>query len=284
LDNTFLICICCTAVASLHCGSVRDAERSSAVGELLNRDPLSPFIASFPGEQTMEFAWVKPGRFTMGTSGSEVGRGEDEGPHHEVVLTEGFYMGKYEVTQEQWIAVMETVPWLGEDFLQLGPDYPAVYISWQDTQDFIRALNITAGDSLYRLPSEAEWEYAARAGGDFRWSFGDKEEDLAAYAWYRSNAWDQGLRYAQPVGGKLPNGWGIYDLHGNVSEWCQDYYGSYSSVTKIDPQGAATGANRSVRGGAFNSRARGVRSADRSASGPGYRRNFNIGFRIVRRK
>ena len=95
---------------------------------------------------------------------------------------------------------------------------------------------------------------------------------------------DQGLRYAQPVGSKLLNGWGIYHLHGNVSEWCQDYYGSYNPVTKIDPQGADKGANRSVRGGAFNSRAREVRSADRSASGPGYRRNFNIGFRIVRRK
>ena len=162
----------------------------------------------------MEFAWIKPGRFTMGTLESEVGRGKDESPPHEVVLTEGFYMGTYEVTQEQWIAVTETVPWLGEDFLQLGPDYPAVYVSWQDTQDFIRALNVAAGDSLYRLPSEAEWEYSARAGGGLRWSFGDKDEELSAYAWYRSNTWDQVLRYAQPVGGKLPNGWGIYDLHG----------------------------------------------------------------------
>ena len=145
---------------------------------------------------------------------------------------------------------METVPWLGEYFLQLGPDYPAVYISWQDTQYFIRALNIIAGNSLYRLPSEAGWEYTARAGGGLRWSFGDKEEELAAYALYGSNTWDQGLCYAQPVGGKLPNGWGIYDLHGNLSEWCQNYYGPYNSVMKIDPQGAATGANHSVRGSA----------------------------------
>ena len=158
--------------------------------------------------------------------------------------------------------------------------YTAVY--WQDTQDFIRALNVAAGDSLYRLPSEAEWEYPARAGGGLRWSFGDKDEELSAYAWFRSNTWDQVLRYAQPVGGKLPNGWGIYDLHGNVSEWCQDYYGPYNSGAKIGPQGAAKSVNRSVRGGEFNSRPRGVRSADRSDSGPGYRRNFNIRFRIAR--
>jgi len=109
-------------------------------------------------------------------------------------------------------------------------------------------------------------------------------EQLASHAWYRDNTWDQGLRYAQPVGGKSPSAWGIHDLYGNVSEWCQDYYGPYNSEVKIEPQGAVAGANRSVRGGAFNSRVRSVRSADRSASGPGYRRNFNIGFRIVRRK
>ena len=284
LNTIYPLCVCIAVVTSLQCGSVGDTGRLSGMGESPVSNPVSPFIAALPGGETMEFVWIKPGRFTMGTLQSEVGRREDEGPRHEVVLTEGFYMGTHEVTQGEWIAVMGTVPWLGEDFLQLGHVYPAVYISWRDTQDFVRALNLAAEDSLYRLPTEAEWEYAARADGHLRWSFGDREEALTAHAWYRSNAWDQGLRYAQPVGGKMPNGWGIYDMHGNVSEWCQDYYGPYSSEEKIDPKGAAAGASRSVRGGAFNSRAQGVRSADRSASGPGYRRNFNIGFRIVRRK
>jgi len=282
VGRIFLLCICVAAWGSIHCGSDRGRNRSSDVVDPSNSELA--LVAPLTGGEAMAFAWIEPGRFLMGTLESEVGRREDEGPQHEVMLSEGFYMGAHEVTQGQWIAVMETVPWLGEDFMQLGPDHPAVYISWQDTQDFIRTLNRAAGDSLYRLPSEAEWEYVARAGGNQRWSFGDDVEQLESHAWYRDNTWDQGLRYAQPVGGKSPSAWGIYDLYGNVSEWCQDYYGPYNSDVKIDPQGAVTGANRSVRGGAFNSRVRSVRSADRSASGPGYRRNFNIGFRIVRRK
>ncbi len=241
-------------------------------------------IAELPNGVSMEFVWIPPGTFAMGSPEGEVGRQSDEGPQRQVRLSHGFYLGKYEVTQGQWIAVMETVPWLGEDYIQLNSNHPAVYVSWHDAQAFAEKLNAAAGDSLYRLPTEAEWEYAARAGAQTRWSFGDDEVMLGQYAWYRDNAWERGLRYAQPVGSKAPNSWGLYDMHGNVWEWCQDIYGPYDSVDLIDPQGAATGANRAVRGGPFNGRPREVRAADRSGSGPGYRRNYNIGYRLVRIK
>ena len=270
-----------SALFSMHCAQEGSENPQSAEGESVNG---FDGVAELPTGVTMEFVWIAPGSFVMGSPEGEVGRQADEGPQHRVTISQGFYLGKYEVTQEQWLAVMESVPWLGEDFIQLSSLHPAVYVSWHDTQAFVQKLNADAGDSLYRLPTEAEWEYAARAGSQKRWSFGDDEGRLGEYAWYRANAWDQGLRYAQPVGSKAPNPWGLHDMHGNVWEWCQDVYGPYTSADQVDPQGAALGANRAVRGGPFNGRPREVRAADRSGSGPGYRRNYNIGYRLVRIK
>ena len=248
----------------------------------------------------MEFAWLKPGRFTMGSLQSEVGRGKDEGPRHQVVLTEGFYMGTHEVTQGQWIAVMGTVPWLGEDFLQLGPAYPAVYISWQDTQDFVRALNLAAEDSLYRLPTESEWEYAARGGlEDNRYPWGDKEPDGSQCNYADKNA-DQTLRemdktctwadmsvddgYARcaPVGIYPPNGYGLYDMAGNVSEWCQDVYNqNYYSVSPAkNPSGPSRGEKRVLRGGSWDIFPPTLRLAARSSFNPD-NRAYDHGFRCV---
>jgi formylglycine-generating enzyme required for sulfatase activity len=192
-------------------------------------------------------------------------------------------LGKYELTQAQWESVMGTTPWVGQDFVQANGSHPAVYISWDDMQTFVGRLNEAAGEALYRLPTEAEWEYAARAGTTTRWSFGEDESRLGDYAWYRANAWDAGLQYGQPVGSKLPNPWGLYDMHGNVWEWCQDWYvdSYYSGSSSVDPTGPTTGSDRVLRGGDFAAIARVQRSANRFGFGPGFRL-ADIGVRLLR--
>lgn len=231
---------------------------------------IDEITVALPNGTELEMVWIEPGIFMMGAPDSELGRGSFEGPQHQVTISNGFYLGKYEVTQGQWEAVMETQPWSGNDFVQEEPNNPAVYISWDDVQVFIHQLNQTAEDSLYRLPTEAEWEFACRAGSTTRWSFGEDENGLWDYAWYYDSTWLVGLEYAQPVGTKLPNPWGLFDMHGNISEWCQDLYGSYSSESQIDPTGPSTGSNRVLRSGHFAAPAQFSRSAVRGSNPPDY--------------
>lgn len=218
----------------------------------------------------IEMIWIEPGTFMMGSPDSELGRSSSESPQHRVTISSGFYLGKYEITQWQWEAVMATQPWAGKEYVQEGLGNPAVYISWDDVQAFVHQLNQAAGDSLYRLPTEAEWEYACRAGSTTRWSFGDDELGLWDYAWYMDSASNLGLEYAQPVGTKLPNSWGLFDMHGNVWEWCQDWYGRYPSESQIDPTGPSTGSFRVIRSGEFSTSARVTRSALRGGNPPDY--------------
>jgi formylglycine-generating enzyme required for sulfatase activity len=248
--------------------TVEEAVRST--GDLLTED--------LPGGVTMDFVWIEPGTFTMGSPDTEEGRFDDEGPQHEVTISQGFYLGQFEITQGQWEGVMGTRPWEGEDFVQSNPSHPAVYISWEDMQGFVARLNDAADEEVYRLPTEAEWEYAARAGTVTRWSFGDDESQLGEYAWYRDNAWDIGLQWGQPVGTKLPNPWGLYDMYGNVWEWVQDWYGEtyYSESPGIDPQGPSSGSIRVLRGSSFDNFARHVRSADRGLFDPAFRGFFGV--------
>ena len=229
---------------------------------------------------SMEFVWIEPGEFMMGSPASEIGRDDDE-TQHRVTLTKGFYLGKYEVTQGQWEEVMGTTPWIGQEYVQANPNHPAVYVSWDDAQAFISKLNAAAGKQIYRLPTEAEWEYAARAGTTTRWSFGDDESQVVNYAWYYENTGNAGKDFAQPVGTKLPNPWGLYDMHGNVFEWCQDWYADNPASAQIDPEGPSTGSHRVMRGGAFFSLAQSVRSARRHIIFPGGR-DSGVGFRLLR--
>ena len=226
---------------------------------------------SLAGGARIEMVWIAPGSFMMG----------EEGSSHRVTLSQGFYLGKYEVTQGEWESVMGTQPWAGKNNVQANPNHPAVYISWDDVQAFIGKLNAAAGENIYRLPTEAEWEYACRAGTSTRWPFGEDESQLGDYAWYKDNAWDAGLEYAQPVGQKKPNPWGLYDMHGNVWEWCQDWYGDYSSNAQTDPMGPAASSIRVRRGGAFNYLAQYTRSANRYYDVPSHR-YFDVGFRLLR--
>ena len=222
---------------------------------------------------------IPAGEFLMGSPETEQGRRERE-VQHQVTLTKPFLLGVHEVTQGQWQAVMGTTPWKGKEYVKEGDDYPATYVSWNDAVEFCRNLSEKEGVE-YRLPTEAEWEYACRAGTTTAYSFGDDASELGEYAWYRENAWDAGQKYAHTVGQKKPNPWGLYDMHGNVFEWCQDWYGDYPSGSVTDPTGPASGDLRVLRGGSFSYRTSLVRSAYRDHSQPGDR-NVIIGFRPAR--
>ena len=227
------------------------------------------------GEVTMDFVYIPPGTFMMGSPETETGRTHLESPQHEVTISKGFYLGKYEVTQEQWRKVVLNTPRYSneegsnfhEPWIVRGvnddPNTPVTIVKWSDVQRYIQRLNDAAGDSLYRLPTEAEWEYACRAGTTTRWSFGDDESKIGDYAWYDDNTLQTGSIVAQVVGTKLPNPWGLYDMHGNVSEWCQDWMGSYLEESQIDPVGPSSGVINVLRGGSFFLPALRVRSAHR---------------------
>ena len=179
-----------------------------------------------------------------------------------------YYMGKYTVTQKEWKAVMGSTPWKGKSYIKEGDDYPATYISWNDCQQFVKKLNSKEGRNRYRLPMEEEWEHACRAGSTTKYCFGDDVGRLGDYAWYDKNAWDIGEKYAHRVGQKKPNKWGLYDMHGNVWEWCQDWYDDEREF-------------RVIRGGCWLDDAGYCESSYRSWSLPDFRSGL-LGVRLVR--
>ena len=238
-------------------------------------------VKSLPQELTvdlgkgvkLEMVLIPAGEFMMGSLDSDNSADKDEKPQHRVRITKAFYLGKYLMTQEQWEAVMDNNP------SQLkGPKNPAENLSWDDCQRFLEKLNakIAMQRGEFVLPTEAQWEYACRAGSTTRYCFGDEESALGEYAWYGANSGNT----THPVGEKKPNAWGLYDMHGNVWEWCQDWYDSryYANTPTDDPMGPRTGSNRVFRGGCLGDGAGGCRSADRYAYGPGGRGCY-LGFR-----
>jgi formylglycine-generating enzyme required for sulfatase activity len=230
-----------------------------------------------PGDVQMDertrvtLVWIPPGEFRMGSE-----RGvEDEKPVHTVVLTKGFWIGRYVVTNEDYRRFLEgqrdgvKPPEYLDDRRFNQPQQPVVGVSWKDAAAYCK----WAGG---RLPTEAEWEYACRAGSPHEYCFGDDESQLGDYAWYRGNS----DRELHPVGGKLPNAWGLYDMHGNVWEWCGDSMRTYSKLRVVDPVGNAAIESRAIRGGSWYNGARGVRCAYRYQDSP---RDSNfLGFRLVR--
>jgi len=220
----------------------------------------------------MNFAYIRPGSFMMGSPAGESGRSSDE-KRHRVTLTKGLYMQTTEVTQGQWRAVMGSNP---SHFSNCGDNCPVEKVSWNDVQEFIVKLNRNEGGNSYRLPTEAEWEYAARAGSTSRFCYGDSDGRLAEHAWYGSNSEDK----TQAVAQKKPNAWGLYDMHGNVWEWCQDWYSDYPSGSVTDPTGPSSGSFRVNRGGSWGNRAWSCRSALRGRLWPGYR-YIILGFRLA---
>ena len=231
----------------------------------------------------MKLTLIPAGTIMMGSPESEEDRDDDE-HQHQVTISKAFYMQTTEVTQGQWKAVMGTEPWKGESFVKEGANYPVTYVSWDDAVAYCKKLSEKEGKT-YRLPTEAQWEYACRAGTKTTWSFGNNENALGDYAWYEKNAWDIDEKYAHHVGLKKPNAFGLYDMHGNVYEWCHDYYGGdyYKQSPEQDPTGPASGASRVLRGGSwFSFYARLSRSASRYWLDADFRDDFGFGFRLVR--
>ena len=247
-----------------------------AVPELLvaSRQPERAFTNNLG----MKFVYIKPGSFLMGSPSGEAGRNDDE-QQHRVTLTQGFYLQTTEVTQGQWQRVMGENP---SKFNKCGSDCPVEQVSWNDVQMFIQKLNRMEGKVAYRLPTEAEWEYAARAGTGTAFSWGNEVSCAKA---------NYGKGYVLECKGKNPdrttkvasfppNLWGLYDMHGNVWEWCQDRYGGYPSGPVTNPGGASSGAFRVLRGGGWRYFAWICRSANRHGSTPGSRFD-SVGFRLA---
>jgi formylglycine-generating enzyme required for sulfatase activity len=270
-----------TALGSLTATTAQESKETG--GE--TKSPPAELTVDFGGGVRLDLVLIPAGEFLMGSPDSDTGVLSFEKPQHRVRITKPFYLGKHAVTQEQWEAVMGSNP----SYFK-GPQNPVENVSWDDCQVFLGRLNgkLNTGRGKFQLPTEAQWEYACRAGSTTRYCFGDDESGLDEYAWYARNSDGK----THPVGEKKPNAsglaaekkpnaWGLYDMHGNVWEWCQDRYdgGCYANSPANDPTGAATGSFRARRGGSWNLPASQCRSANRDLHEPGHR-DSSLGFRV----
>jgi len=260
------------------CGESESGETTEQATEAPSEQPVESNTKSLD----MTFKEIPAGTFMMGSPESEADRKDNETQHH-VTISKPFYMQTTEVTQGQWKEVMGTEPWKGRRYVKEGPNYAASYVSWNDAVAYCEKLS-DEESVTYRLPTEAEWEYACRAGTETRWSFGNDEKVLGDYAWYDKNA--AGIvreEYAHQVGLKKPNGFGLYNMHGNVCEWCHDYYEEDydKQSSEKDPTGPTSGSSRVLRGGSWYYNSRVSRSASRFWNVADVR-FYIFGFRLVR--
>lgn len=273
-----------TATSTLTATMTPTVASTSTVTQTTQITPVATIVSTIPvpvaDQKTItnsigiDFILIPAGEFDMGSPMGEKYRDPSEGPVHRVKLTSAFYMGKYEVTQKQWREVMGNSP---SHFK--GDDLPVEQVSWENIQEFIKKLNEKESTAKYRLPSEAEWEYAARAGTNTTYSFGNNESELEYYGWYVDNS--NGTTH--PVGMKNPNPWGLYDMHGNVWELVQDKFHFNYIGAPVDGSAWETGndGNRVSRGGVWRRGAGSSRSAVRGPEPPneGF---IGLGFRLVR--
>lgn len=243
----------------------------------------------------MRLVGIKPGRFMMGSPEGEASRKDDE-TQHEVTISKAFWLGQTEVTQAQWEAVMGSNP----SFFNGNPNHAVEHVSWNDAQEFCLRLSQKTGMN-FRLPTEAEWEYACRAGTTTAYSFGNDASRLGEHAWFGDNSGPTRLDAAEiflrdradyttrllengcqthAAATRKPNAWGLHDMHGNVWEWCSDWYGAHPSGAAVDPEGPGSGPSRVLRGGSWGSSSQFCRAASRVAYDPDCR-SF-IGFRVAR--
>ena len=218
----------------------------------------------------MRFRLIRAGRFVMGSPKTEKDGGKDERPVHEVEISRPFYLGVFEVTCAQWKQVMGTLPAESRG----GTTEPVSGVTWAECETFIRKL-AEQGYGTFRFPTEAEWEYACRAGSTTRFYWGDDPDcsEAGAYAWHKGNANGR----THPVGQKKPNAWGLYDMSGNVWEWCSDWYGPYAAGRRVDPKGPKTGKSHVMRGNGRRWGPKYCRSANRFYRAKGH----STGLRLV---
>ena len=230
----------------------------------------------------MKMNWMAAGRFRMGSPVEEAGRSNDEGPQTEVTISRGFWLGICTVTQEEWRAVAENASGLNaEPSYFRGDRLPVEQVSWNDCERWLQVLNELESARLprgfeYRFPTEAEWEFVCRAGTSTRFHFGNGDDQLDEHGWYSANSRSQ----THAVGEKKGNAWGFHDMHGNVWEWCGDWYGALPGGSVRDPKGAVFGTNRVFRGGSWGVAAARCRSAYRVWNKPDYR-DYTVGFRVA---
>ncbi|MCY2989729.1 MAG: SUMF1/EgtB/PvdO family nonheme iron enzyme [Planctomycetota bacterium] len=241
----------------------------------VSEDVPTPTPETLTNSIGMKLMLIPAGEFLMGSPESESGAGSDEKPQHRVRITKPFYLGVYEVTQAQYQKIVGNNP---SKFN--GESLPVETVSWEDAVVFCKRLSEVAEERAagrtYRLPTEAEWEYACRAGSTSKYSFGDSEAELGTYAWYDKNSGGT----THPVGEKQANAWGLYDLQGNVWEWCADGYDPYAAGAASDPSGPGSASLRVFRGGSWYYTAADCRSANRGRISPSGR-SCNLGFRLA---
>jgi len=273
-----------------------DSRHQPVTPDTQPEEPVEAVSLPKPGDVVansigMKLVYIPAGSFMMGSSDSAAQLAREYGleekwfapelPQHQVRMSKGFWMSKTEVTQGQYKSVMNAHPWSGEDSVQEDANNPAVYMSWDDATEFCVKLSQQEGRT-YRLPREAEWEYACRAGTTTRFSFGDSDASLGDYVWFRGNLAKLSQRYAHPVGQKKPNPWRLYDMHGNVWEWCSDYYDKdyYSDSPSVDPEGPSSGDSGCLRGGSWGDAGILLRCSYRLKY-PSVVRSSYVGFRVV---
>ena len=318
MKSTWLTVCVVAAAAFLPLTHAKPDEPGTAPAPVAN-----PLLGKEPGEVRddnglkMKLVWCPPGIFTMENyevikepavekenqpNDDDAVDPKDEpapqpGPKEKITpvkvfLTKGYWLGKYEVTQSEWKQVMQTEPWKGQKYTKVGDDFPATYISWDDAMAFCRKLTeqerevgrLPAGWE-YTLPTEAQWERACRARTETRFSYGDDESKLGHYGWFADNVMKADEPYAHRVGQKKANPWGLFDMHGNVVEWCRDIYTEKlpgGRDPEVMPDEKPTdGSARVFRGGSWGHRARFCRSAYRDRYTPGLSERLNLGFRVA---
>jgi len=257
---------------------------SGAIGASTTRPSTQPapeLTLNIGSNTTMKLVLIPAGTFMMGSPDDEKDHEKTEGPLHQVTISRPFYMGRTPVTQKQWKAVMGASSWKPRQFGRLNDDNPVNAITWIEAMQFCNRLSTRTGKRV-RLPTEAQWEYACRAGTQTRFHYGDDPDadSLGDYAWYSKNSWNINEAYPHAVARKKPNAWGLYDMHGNVEQWCSDWFGPYPGRAMKDPTGAYSGTMRVIRGGSFILPAKDCRDAWRTRNLPG-RRVLDNGCRVV---
>jgi len=255
--------------------AVQPVEPVPVVVEISPPRPQNNYSVMLPGSVALELVWIKPGDFTLGSAVDDPNHKKDEGPPTQVTLSQGFWLGKYDVTQAQWSSLMGDTP---NENKHKEASRPEDNITWDLAMEFCRRVTereraagrLPAGYE-YTLPTEAQWEYAARAGGADSAPGGG-----AARAWYAANAG----KTTHPVGLKQANAWGLFDMHGNVMQWCRDWYANFPGGAVTDFAGPATGTRHVARGGNFGSAASDLRDARRFAHPPNYQNN-GVGLRLA---
>ena len=266
-------------------------------GQEIKADSLSANPAGFEGKDAGDrkelvpgifFRWCPAGTFTMGSPAIEPGRSAEE-DQVSVTLTKGYWLGETEVTQRQWQTLMGTTPWKGWPHVKEDNKSAASYVSYEEVVEYCKKLTNQEREAgkvprgwKYSLPTEAQWEYACRAGTTTMYSFGSDESDLSEYGWWGGilgNGNAKAEQFAHPVGQKKSNAWGFKDMHGNVWEWCRDGY-TKTLVGGRDPEGSTSGPHRVFRGGGWSDFAVACRSAFRSGYSPDFRA-YHVGFRLA---